>query len=67
MVRYTLVLSDPAKDNVPALEVEEKSVDIFNQEQLSENFLKINPYGQVRIATRQTTWHPMSNLVTFFF
>jgi glutathione S-transferase len=47
MVRYTLALSGPAKDNAPALEVEEKVVDIFNQKQLLEDFLKLNPYGQV--------------------
>ncbi|CRG87495.1 hypothetical protein PISL3812_04513 [Talaromyces islandicus] len=49
MVRYTLALCSPAKDNIPALEAEEKVVDIFNQEQLSQDFLKINPYGQVPV------------------
>lgn len=66
MVRYTLALRGPAKDNLPALEVEEKPVDIFNQEQLSEDFLKINPYGQASKSTSLITWCPVSNSVIDF-
>lgn len=66
MVRYTLALSGLAKDDPPALEVEEKCVDIFDEEQLSEDFLKINPYGQASIAIWQMIVASVSNLVTFF-
>jgi hypothetical protein len=47
MVRCTLALRGEPKDPTSAMSVETKVVDIFHEEQLSENFLcEINPEGQ---------------------
>lgn len=48
MVRYTLALRGTPKDPSSPILIEEKDVDIFHQEQLSEHYLcEINPKGQV--------------------
>lgn len=50
MVRYTLALRGPPKDASSAIEVHEQEVDVYHEEQLSEQFLcEINPKGQVNI------------------
>ncbi|OQV10802.1 Glutathione S-transferase, domain-containing protein [Cladophialophora immunda] len=50
MVRYTFALRGPPKDDSCDIALEEKSIDIFNEEQLSEHFLcEINPHGQVPV------------------
>ncbi|OAL29354.1 hypothetical protein AYO22_02248 [Fonsecaea multimorphosa] len=47
MVRYTFALRGPPKNESSDIVLEEKSIDIYNEEQLSEHFLcEINPYGQ---------------------
>lgn len=49
MVRYTIALRGLPKSENAAIMIEEKSVDIFHEEQLSEDFLcNINAKGQVR-------------------
>lgn len=49
MVRYTLALRGPPKDDTSTLNVREVSIDLFQGEHLTEEFLcEINKYGQVR-------------------
>jgi hypothetical protein len=48
-VNYTLELRGEPKDAASAMNIEKRVVNIFNQEQLTENFLcEINAEGQVR-------------------
>lgn len=48
MVRYTLALGGPPKDDVSTLYLREVPVDLFKGEHLTEEFLcDINKYGQV--------------------
>jgi hypothetical protein len=48
MVRYTIALRGSAEDPASEIPIQEQSVDIFNDEQLSEHFLcNVNPKGQV--------------------
>lgn len=49
MVRYTVALRGAAKDVSSEMHISEKIVDIYNGEQLEEDYLSnINPLGQVR-------------------
>jgi hypothetical protein len=51
MVRYTAAIRGASKDTESEILIEEQSIDIFNEEQLSEHFLcEINPLGQVRLS-----------------
>lgn len=53
MVRYTIALRGPPKDAASSMSICEQDVDIFNEEQLSEQFLcEINAKGQVNILPR---------------
>lgn len=48
MVRMTLAFRGAPKDDASAMDVEERIVDIFHEEQLSEEFLcTVNELGQV--------------------
>ena len=62
MVRYTLALRGPAEDDASAVLVEEKEVDIFHEEQLTEQFLsEINPKGQVPVLTSPALDKPIAD------
>jgi hypothetical protein len=48
MVRYTIAIRGPPKDESSSILIEEQEHDIFHEEQLTEQFLcGINPKGQV--------------------
>lgn len=52
MVRYTIALRGPPKDESSSILIHEQEVDIFHQEQMSEQFLcEINPKGQVHFSS----------------
>jgi hypothetical protein len=49
MVRYTFALRGRPRDDSSEINVQEQHVDIFHEEQLSEDFLcNINAMGQVQ-------------------
>ncbi|KIY00911.1 uncharacterized protein Z520_03577 [Fonsecaea multimorphosa CBS 102226] len=62
MVRYTVALRGPARDKASEIPIQDQSVDIFHEEQLSEHFLRnINPKGQVPVLTSPTLGAPIAD------
>lgn len=56
MVRYTVALRGPPKDKASEIPIQDQSVDIFHEEQLSEHFLcNVNPKGQVISVSSSST------------
>jgi hypothetical protein len=52
MVRFTLAFRGAPKDESSAMSVEERTLNIFQDEQLSEEYLcEVNPKGQVSILS----------------
>ena len=49
MVRQTIAICGEPKDDKSSVQINEEIIDIFREEQLSEQFLcEVNPLGQVR-------------------
>ncbi|OAP60326.1 hypothetical protein AYL99_05328 [Fonsecaea erecta] len=62
MVRYTVALRGAPQDAASEVPIQEQSVDIFHEEQLSEHFLtNINPKGQVPVLTSPALPAPIAD------
>lgn len=56
MVLHTLALKRSAREPEDEITMQTKVIDIFNEEQLSEDFLcNINDHGQVRLQSQSHT------------